>query len=567
MAEKIHLEHISDIHNNEHVRDILIFVQGVKQIMDIEDAIHRLNTEVFIKGFNNAVKHLKTRMEAYGGEDIYLLAPIGITSEKLSKGGEAYKQLFGDIENICVDVFDYDEHGKRLNKIKRLPASRRVIIATNAIETGMTIDTLKYCIDSGFVKESIFNPNYGCLMLLDKNVNQASSEQRKGRIGRKAPGVFYAAYTEQTLNATNKDDFPEIVKGDITAFMLDIIINETDTVIEEQKNRTGPGFQMNILDQIKYNIIHRKPFYAHSLDMIQYPSYDNISCAMEKLHGLGLITHEYLPTIFGVYANQFRILDMEAIRMILAGYSHGANILDLITIACFAGTFRLMNRQIYKNRNPLRLSEEEADYYSKIIFADDFIEYLFIWDEFMSILESVGNQLESTKKKKIGIGFIENWADRNGLNLKTLFDMVELRDEVIGDMLMMGLNPYYNGLGLHKGKYNLCEILRSNLTDGLEEVRKIKKCILDGYRFNLCIWDDNIKSYKSAHTGVPVIFRNKILKFINHDKFLQKRPKYIVTTGLLLRRSNINPKIFDFSGAEASVMDGFVDIDVNFLKN
>lgn len=586
-AEKIHVDNIDDVINNELFRDILIFVQGNKQIKDITNALHKLNAEVFSKGLEEAKAHSKTQWSKYlkkGGapkQDVYYLAPIAASSENIQRGGREYKNLFSDISTVTTDIYAFDSEGNITDKvIKTVPASRRVIIGTNAIETGLTIDTLKYCIDTGYVKQSSFDPNYGCQLLVDKNVTQASSEQRKGRIGRKSPGYFYPAYTEKIFNNMQPLQFPDIVKDDVSQFVLGVIISETSTEIKQidLDEKKDTSFQMNQFDQNWYDLVTDKPFNASMLDFIQYPSADAISYATEKLHGLGFIDHEYKPTLFGYYASKFRKLKLENIRMILAGYHRGANVLDLITIACCLEIgFRIgINKRKYTPRNPLHVEATEASYYYRLLFSDEFVEYLFIWHDFMEVIGKMGGQLEksarTSKKKELAIGYLNKWVENNHFNIYGLMDVIELRDEVIGDMLTMGLNPYYNGLDMPRGSYNLVKLLQRNIQEGMEEIRKIKQCIYEGYRFNLCTWDKRKLSYINNHYQYPISVESKIVKPLagevrDDTDIRQKQPNKIIVSDVMLRPSFTRPGLYEFSGGDVSVLDGFVDIDASFLHN
>ena len=46
---------------------------------------------------------------------------------------------------------------------------RKIFIATNVAETGLTLSTLKYCIDTGYFNSVEFNPNLGIKLIIQKN--------------------------------------------------------------------------------------------------------------------------------------------------------------------------------------------------------------------------------------------------------------------------------------------------------------------------------------------------------------------------------------------------------------
>ena len=568
LVESIHVENIADITEDSEFRDILVFVQSKSAVKEVANRINRLNSEVFSKGIEASKLHSKAQMLKYktgGAEPLqcYYLAPIQAMSADLQAGGKEYQNLFADIETVNVEIYELGSNGEPTEKvIKTFPASRRVVIGTNAIETGMTIETLKYCIDTGFAIDVSFNPTIGTAILTDGAVNQASSVQRRGRVGRKAPGFFYATYTKETFNTMQVSPHPDIIKEDITQFLLSVIIDFTETeIIQIDINqRTEDSFQMNQFDQNWYEIKYGKVFNAKLLDFMQYPSSDGISYSVEKLHGLGFITHEYQPTIFGVYANKFRKQNIENIRMILAGYHYGCNILDLITITSFLNGKRNLGIKPHKYTpmNPLNVKDEQAFYYYKMLFRDDFVEFLFIWDSFMSVVETIHKDKKTDK--------LDKWAEDNKISLSGMFQIAELRDELISDLLTMGLDPYFNNLGLPRGSYNLVGILKKNLLEGMEEVRKIKQSIYEGYRFNLLIYNSIARSYTVNHTSMSINVNSKIVKAIKiNDEYAV--PKKIIVSSMMLGKSFTNPGVFELSGSDVSVMDGFVDIDINFLKN
>lgn len=581
LVEKIHVENVSDIIENNIFRDILIFVSGSKQIKEISDAVHELNSRVFSRGLSFAQKHSADQWSKWkhgGGDPCYYLAPVAVMSANIQRGGKDYQDLFSPIETVVVPIYEFNDAQRTDKIIKYVSAARRVMIGTNSVEAGVTLNTLKYCIDSGWVNESSFNPNFGCAVLVNKNVTQANVEQRKGRIGRKAPGKFYAVYTEESFKAMPELPYPEIVKADITQFLLDTIISETQAEIIQvtAEEKSAAAFQMNQFDQHWYELSVKKIFRASTLDLLQYPSSDSIQYAIEQLHGLGLITDAYQPTIFGMYASKFRKLPIQAIRMILAGYHTQSNILDLVTIACcLQESTTLINKKTYQPRDPLGVGDADASAYFKLLFADEFIEFLFIWDDFMKAVENLGTSMEksarTTNVAKIAPRYLEKWASDNAVSLEALLRVVELRDEVVGDMLSMGLNPYYNGLDLPRGTYNLVKILKRNLSEGMAEVQKIKKAIYEGYRFNLCIWNSISKCYVNHHRHNDIVIDSAIVKPLFKESqadrnVLQISPQKIIVNCVMVRPSFKNKGMFEFVGDYISVMDGFIDVDLGFLN-
>ncbi|XP_076319099.1 putative ATP-dependent RNA helicase DHX34 [Tachypleus tridentatus] len=69
-------------------------------------------------------------------------------------------------------VFDYPPEGVR-----------KCIISTNIAETSVTIDGVRFVVDSGKVKEMSYDATYRMQRLQEFCISRASAEQRKGRAG------------------------------------------------------------------------------------------------------------------------------------------------------------------------------------------------------------------------------------------------------------------------------------------------------------------------------------------------------------------------------------------------
>jgi hypothetical protein len=582
MAEKTHIENLSDINENILVRDILIFVQGNKDAKSVIGKIHQFNSNILSKSKKEIDQYLIQVNEKIsnnkiigGKEEPYYVCPILITSDTYKEGGIDYKNLFSDIDTLQVPIF--------LNKeiVKYVKPTRKIIVGTNVVETGLTIPTLKYCIDTGFAKVNEFNPNFGISLFINKPITRDSAMQRRGRVGRKTSGIWYPCYTQEIFDNMINMSFPQIINNEITDMLLALIISETETEIriatkEEIKLKSNLNkidqmnieilniFQMNQFDQEYYIMKSNKPFEAFKMDFMQFPPSDSIIYSLEKLHGLGFINYDYSPTLFGFYGSKIRKLKIENIRLLLAGYGNEANILDLITIvAMIEGKFKLKINK-YKPRNLLGLSELENLYYYKNIFADDFIEYLLIWYEFMDVLNDYYYSFtdKNINKRSLSLEKIDIWCSKNGFNIKDMYHIAEIRDEIIENFLVLGLNPYYNGLNLPKGTYNLISIMKRNINEGYEEIIKIKKCIYEGYRYNLATYNDRLNTYITKQTHIPIMLETKIIRL---DK--KNIPSYVIIGKIELKESNKIKGSYEFIGSNISILDGYVNVDLEYYDN
>lgn len=585
IAERLHVENISDIDDNQIARDILIFVKGAAPVRDILAGLNLFNAKVLSKGFSHAQEYIsdKKKQDKTGGADVkhYYIAPIELTGTSFYLSGSEYQNLFSDIENISVPVYKINDKGIATKEVDYMVKPvRRIIVATNIAETGVTIETLKYCIDTGFVNSSEFNPDFGVSALFTKNVTKGMATQRKGRVGRKAPGEWYPCYTEKTFNALDEDQFADILSEDVTESMLNIIIKETEVAMVENEIQKLTEKQIDdkdlfltnyISDRSYYSLKYLKSFNTASVDFLESPSATSLNYSIEKLHGLGFIDNELKPTRLGFYAFKFRKVSMENRRMLLSGYAHGANLLDLITIVSFAevGKRYIFHRK-YTPMNIFskKLNEKEHEFYSKIIIGDEMIEYILIWEMLSEFLNGIVDKIgKKSKTSDFSLAQIEMWCIENKLQYDGITRVIAYRDELIESFITIGLNPYYNGLGIDKGSYNLLNMFRFYLSDFITEVKKIKHCIMDGYRFNLCIWDDSSKKYILYYRNIPIYIRSNVNTRMGDDA-IQSNPNYLIPSNIMLRESMKNKGMYEFESNESiSVMDSYVDVDLNFLKH
>jgi pre-mRNA-splicing factor ATP-dependent RNA helicase DHX38/PRP16 len=164
------------IHFNSPDGDILIFMTGQE---DIEGTCHVL----------------ADKMEQLGGDSPPLLVlPM-------------YSQLPADLQ---AKIFDAAPAGVR-----------KCIVSTNVAETSLTVDGIKYVIDSGFYKLKVYNPRIGMDSLLVTPISKANANQRSGRAGRTGKGYCFRLYTDrQFRDELMESSVPEIQRTNLGNVVL-----------------------------------------------------------------------------------------------------------------------------------------------------------------------------------------------------------------------------------------------------------------------------------------------------------------------------------------------------------
>ena len=98
---------------------------------------------------------------------------------------------------------------------------RKVVVATNIAETSITIDGIKYVIDTGLVKMTVYNPKLGMNSLQLIPISMASAKQRSGRAGRTSHGIAYRLYTENAFQEQMyAETIPEIQRSNLSNVLL-----------------------------------------------------------------------------------------------------------------------------------------------------------------------------------------------------------------------------------------------------------------------------------------------------------------------------------------------------------
>ncbi|XP_018025029.1 probable ATP-dependent RNA helicase DHX34 [Hyalella azteca] len=100
---------------------------------------------------------------------------------------------------------------------------RKCVVSTNIAETSVTIDGVRFVVDSGKVKEMSYDAACKMQRLKEFWVSQASAEQRKGRAGRTGPGVCFRLYSEEQYRSFDAYSTPEIQRVPLDSIVLQMI--------------------------------------------------------------------------------------------------------------------------------------------------------------------------------------------------------------------------------------------------------------------------------------------------------------------------------------------------------
>ncbi len=131
-----------------------------------------------------------------------------IANGKDIKGGATVLPLFGRLS------------GKDQNRIFRPARGRKIVVATNVAETSVTVPGIRYVVDTGLARISIYNPRARTSKLPVRKISRASADQRLGRCGRTGAGICLRLFSEEDYLGRNEFTKPEIQRADLADVIL-----------------------------------------------------------------------------------------------------------------------------------------------------------------------------------------------------------------------------------------------------------------------------------------------------------------------------------------------------------
>ncbi|GIB04739.1 ATP-dependent helicase HrpA [Vibrio cholerae] len=106
------------------------------------------------------------------------------------------------------------------NKIFQPHVGRRIVLATNVAETSLTVPGIKYVIDPGTARISRYSYRTKVQRLPIEPISQASANQRKGRCGRTEEGICIRLYSEEDFLSRPEFTDPEILRTNLASVIL-----------------------------------------------------------------------------------------------------------------------------------------------------------------------------------------------------------------------------------------------------------------------------------------------------------------------------------------------------------
>ncbi|KAJ2724508.1 hypothetical protein GGI07_001939, partial [Coemansia sp. Benny D115] len=321
------------IHLSQEAGDILVFMTGQEDIEACCQAV-------------------RERLEAVDGAQPLSVLPI-------------YSQLPADMQ---ARIFE--------------PSPiRKVVVATNIAETSLTVDGVRYVVDTGYYKLKVYNPRIGMDALQITPISQANAGQRSGRAGRTGPGVAYRLYTERAFrHEMYASPIPEI-------------------------QRTNLAYVVMLLKSIGVGDLL-------TFDFLDPPPIDTIRTSMYQLWTLGALDSTGAITTLGRRMTALP-LDPAPAKMLVTACDRGcaAEVVTIVSMLAVPSVF-------YRPKE--RLDESDAAREKFFVPESDHLTLL-----------NVYNQWRSN-------GYRDSWCTRHFIHSKSMRKAREVREQLV-DILSTSL--------------------------------------------------------------------------------------------------------------------------------
>ncbi len=252
-------------------------------------------------------------------------------------------------------------------------SGRRIVLATNVAESSLTVPGIRYVVDPGTARISMYSSRSKLQRLPIERISQASANQRAGRCGRVGPGVCIRLFSEDDFAQRERFTPPEILRSNLAAVIL-------------QTECLGLGS------------VQEFPF-------LEPPKPEAVRDGYKTLHELGAVDAENRLTPLGRTLHRLPV-DPRIGRIILAGIDEVC-LSEMLVIAA------ALEAQDPRDR-PLEKQQQADEAHRKFEDTDsDFVTYLRLWDFYHRLKDDLtrGQLRKSCQQNFLSFLRLKEWAD------------------------------------------------------------------------------------------------------------------------------------------------------------
>ncbi len=167
---------------------------------------------------------------------------------------------------------------------------RKIVISTNLAETSLTVEGVRFVVDSGVIAQSEWDPNLAQGYVRKKLHSQAGIRQRWGRVGRKAPGWVFPLYTKGQFLSLEQDTPPGSTRENLEALVMTARMGGVDDI---------PSFPWPAAFEPKVSVLEQRALDAQAIFKTELKRAD------AALRAGGAVDADGHPTAFGKEVARF----------------------------------------------------------------------------------------------------------------------------------------------------------------------------------------------------------------------------------------------------------------------
>ncbi|MFF5032240.1 helicase-related protein [Nocardia salmonicida] len=145
---------------------------------------------------------------------------------------ELRRRLGADIDVYALKASTTPAEKKAALEPRRKGDRRKVVVSTNLAETSLTVEGVRFVVDSGLITQAEWDP-----ALVQKDIrarphSRSGIRQRWGRVGRTSPGWVFPLYTKEQYAGLDEDTPPGSTRENLESLVLTTRLGGIDDVTE-----------------------------------------------------------------------------------------------------------------------------------------------------------------------------------------------------------------------------------------------------------------------------------------------------------------------------------------------
>jgi len=312
-----------------------------------------------------------------------------------------------------ISTLPKDQQRKALAK-RRKGDPRKIVISTNLAETSLTVEGVRFVVDSGVIAQSEWDPELAQGGIPTKAHSQAGIKQRWGRVGRKGPGWVFPLYSKGQYLQLAQDTPPGSTRENLEALVMTAKMGGIDDVV----NFPWPAaFQPTTTELDKTAVAARETFLVE------------LSRADAALRSGGAVDPDGHPTSFGKELSRFSGLGSTASALAVMYADRLACVPEVVTILALLEGTRLVGQRgllqdDYEWPDEWRLEASDRHRGLASLCEDD--------AELVVVIAAAWERADPAAAPWEPSELRKSWARKWWVNHEVLVDAATKRQEVLG---------------------------------------------------------------------------------------------------------------------------------------